>query len=80
MRQARTADALAAKIRALLAGQGPDVQGAAIADLTAIWLAGHIVSGNVAATAGLRAEMFKMHEDLIWTLVAHYDERRHKDG
>jgi len=78
MSKARTADSLAAKIHVLLAGQGADVQGAAIADLTAIWLAGHIVSDNVAATAGLRAEMFKMHEDLIWTLVAHYDDRRRK--
>ena len=33
--------ALIESIKPLLAGRSPDVQGAVLADLTAIWLAGH---------------------------------------
>jgi hypothetical protein len=33
--------ALVKLIEPMLAGQGPEVQAAALADLTAIWLAGH---------------------------------------
>ena len=39
--RAQQISALVKKIRPILAGQAPDVQGGALADLTAIWLAGH---------------------------------------
>lgn len=74
--QARIADELAAKIHRLLAGKGPEVQGAAIADLTAIWLHGHLVLGDPAATDKIRREIFEHQCQLIWQLVEHYDQRR----
>ena len=33
--------ALSKQIKPLLAGQGPDLQAAALADLVSVWLAGH---------------------------------------
>jgi hypothetical protein len=59
----RTRDvvALIDAIRPLLAGHGPDIQGAVLADLLAIWLAGHHVPGNAAATRTLRADLLADH-------------------
>jgi len=76
VRHARIADELAAQIHRLLAGQGPEVQGAAIADLAAIWLAGHLVLGKPDATATMRRELFDAHCRAVWELVEHYDARR----
>lgn len=79
-RQAKIADELAAKIHALLAGHSPEVQGAAIADLCAIWLSGHVLLGNRAevktATARMRRALFEAHCAAIWDLVDHYDQKR----
>jgi hypothetical protein len=79
-RQARIADELAAKIHALLAGQESGVQGAAIADLAAIWLAGHIVGTaqfhDPGKTAALRREVWEAHCRAVWEFVEHYDRRR----
>jgi hypothetical protein len=49
------------RIKPLLAGHSPDVQGAVVADLTAIWLAGHHVEGNAKATRSMRAELLAFH-------------------
>jgi hypothetical protein len=43
-------------IRPLLAGEPPSIQGAVIADLLAIWLAGHFAGDND-ATAMMREKM-----------------------
>jgi hypothetical protein len=48
-------------IRPILAGEHPAVQGATLADLTAIWLAGH--------PAELRVELLMMHVHKVCELV-----------
>jgi hypothetical protein len=53
--------AIVEQIRPLLAGKAPEVQGAALADLLAIWLAGHHVEGNANATRKMRADLMAMH-------------------
>jgi hypothetical protein len=74
-RRARIADDLAAKIHQLLAGAGPEMQGAAIADLTAIWLAGHHGT-TLTWTTALRRGLWEAHCRYVWELVEHYDARR----
>jgi hypothetical protein len=59
-----------AHIWPLLAGHAPEVQGAALADLLAIWLAGHHVAGDEYATRSLRAELLAMHCAAVRTLTA----------
>jgi hypothetical protein len=54
---ARRAMRLAGKLARQLKGKGSKVQGAALADLTAIWLASHVVPGDPAGTERLRANM-----------------------
>jgi hypothetical protein len=55
-------------IRPLLAGKPAPVQGAALADLLAIWLAGHW-AGNRAETARLRADLLKAHVATVRKLI-----------
>lgn len=57
MSQPRAIQELVARIRPILTGREPSVQSAVIADLLAIWLAGHFVPGNPAATRDLRASL-----------------------
>lgn len=40
-----------------LAGQPPELQGAVLGDLVAIWLAGHVVLGDPEGTEQLRREL-----------------------
>jgi len=61
--------ALVALIRPLLAGKSPPVQGAVLADLLAIWLAGHHVPGNPAATQSQRAELLAQQLKAVAQLV-----------
>jgi len=45
----------------LLHGQPPEVVGAALADLLAIWLAGHVVLGDEKATEAARERRLAEH-------------------
>lgn len=54
-------DALVERIRPILAGNHPAVQGAVLADLLAIWLAGH--------PAELRHELLTMHDATVRKLI-----------
>jgi hypothetical protein len=74
--EVRAAEALAAQIAPLLAGKGSGVQGAALADLAAIWLSGHMILNDPGATTELRRELFDHHCRAVWDLVEHYDGRR----
>jgi hypothetical protein len=49
------------RIRPLLAGYPAEMQGAALADLLAIWLAGHYVEGDAVATRTLRSDLLADH-------------------
>lgn len=48
---------LVERVRPLFAGQHPAVIGAALADLTAIWLGGHVVRGDPEETDALRGRL-----------------------
>jgi hypothetical protein len=58
---ARAVTQLVERIRPLLAGKDPEVQGCALNDLVAIWVAGHGVWDDPAETARLREELIDMH-------------------
>ena len=61
-------------IRPLLAGKPAPVQGAALADLLATWLAGHY-SDTPALTAKLRATLLRNHNAMVRRLI-HENEVR----
>jgi hypothetical protein len=58
-------------MRPLLAGKSASVQGAALADLLAMWLAGHISRGDPegAETKRIREEMLELHLAAVRALI-----------
>ena len=58
------ARAVQEKIRPLLAGKGPEIQGAVLSDLVAIFIASHYQHGD-----GMMKKMLSMHIDLVRKLV-----------
>jgi len=66
------ADALLDLIKPLLAGQSPEVQGAVINDLAAIWIAGHRVPGDRGEGDRMRDELLELHAEHVRELVAMY--------
>lgn len=61
MTDAEAITRLVERIKPILAHQAPAIQGAALADCLAIWLAGHHVPGDEDATRTMRAELLAMH-------------------
>jgi hypothetical protein len=57
-------------ISPVLRGRKPAVQGAVLADLLAIWLAGHQVEGDPEATLKLRGDILGTHLLMVEELVA----------
>jgi hypothetical protein len=49
------------RIRRVLAGRPPEMQGAILADCLALWLAGHHVEGDADATRKMREELLADH-------------------
>jgi hypothetical protein len=68
----RKVDPVVARIRLLLAGLGPEIQGAVLADLLAIFLAGH--------HPALREEVLAMTIDCARKLVAPNEAEIFSDG
>ena len=60
---------LVAAIRPMLAGRRPEVQSAALADLLAQWLAGHVMLGDPKQTRKKRKQMLKMHLVAVEALI-----------
>ena len=60
--------ALIAAISPLLAGHHPSAQGAALADLLATWLAGH-VADTLENSEALRRELLDLHVEKVRELV-----------
>jgi hypothetical protein len=58
------------RIKPLLAGHEPEVQGAVLADLLGLWLAGQQVEGDVEATRTLRARLLELHCEAVRNLCA----------
>jgi hypothetical protein len=59
---------LCAKIGQLLHGHSPQVQGAVLADLLAMWLAGH-TAGDPIANDELRGELLAAHINVVRELI-----------
>jgi hypothetical protein len=57
------------RIRPLLAGHSPEVQGAVLADLLAIFLAAHGVDDPDPAVEALREEILRLHIDAVRALI-----------
>jgi hypothetical protein len=57
-----------------LAGEPSMVQGAALGELVAKHIAGHVIPNNREATAKLRAEMLAMFVNLVESLIPLEDE------
>jgi hypothetical protein len=74
--QATSAMEIAAKLEPFfdaLRGKGPNVQGAVLAQLTARWLAGHVVPGSREETEAARQKIFEMHIAQTWELVSVFE-------
>jgi hypothetical protein len=71
---ADAAEALAKACYPILAGQGALVQGAALAELVARHLAGHVILGDPAKTKQLRAELLDEFVKTVRDLVPIIDE------
>ena len=53
----------------LLHGRSGQVQGAALADLLAMWLAGHLILGDPKKTKRLREEMIAAHLKTVRAMI-----------
>jgi hypothetical protein len=60
---------LVAAIRPLLRGKSAQVQGAALADLLAMWLAGHVIQGDPEETKRMRETMLELHLVAVRALI-----------
>lgn len=75
---------LAGQIKPILGGHRPEIQGAVLAELLSIFLAGHFVPGDEAETLKLRAKVLSLHYRLVLELTEinalrrpHEDFQRH---
>ena len=57
------------QMRPLLAGHPPPIQGAVLADLLAIWLAGHIIPNDQQQTDAMRVRVLKAHLAMVRGLL-----------
>lgn len=69
MGEAQEVEALVQRMRPLLAGRASQVQGAALADLLAIFVAGHIIKGDPGKTQAMRERLLTLHIDVVRQLV-----------
>ena len=56
-------------LRPLFVDKPKEVQGAALADLVSIWLAGHVVRGDPAATERWRNSILDLHVEVVRELT-----------
>lgn len=57
------------KIRPFLAGLPPELQGAILAELAAVWVAGHHIEGDVEATAEFRSDLLESYLSLVEEMI-----------
>jgi hypothetical protein len=60
-------EALVTAVRPLFAGKPPEVQGAALADLLALWIAGHVAHDP--ADKAFREELLELHLKTVRALI-----------
>jgi len=68
-KQLRLSEQLVAQIKPLLAGKDALEVAMALADLTALWIAGHAVINDEAKTLELRSSLFAAHCALVRDLT-----------
>jgi hypothetical protein len=75
-------ESIVESIKPLLAGREPEIQSAVIADLLAMWLAGHRLidpkkfsKRKVQELQRFREELLQGHIALVRTLAEHYDRK-----
>jgi hypothetical protein len=68
MRDAEVAAKIAERAKPIFAGHSPEVQGAVLADLLALWLAGH-QTGDSASNAQLRNLLLTAHIEAVRELI-----------
>ncbi len=61
--------ALANRIKPILANHRPEVQGAVLAELLSIWLAGHLIPGDEKETQAFREELLTTHCAMVRELT-----------
>jgi hypothetical protein len=61
--------ALVERVKPLFAGKAPEVQAGALADLLAMWLAGHLILDDPVATEKMRAELLDYHLGAVRDLI-----------
>jgi len=66
------ADALLDRISPILANASVEMQGAVLADLTAIWIAGHRVENDRAEGDHFREELLELHAKHVRELALMY--------
>lgn len=65
----KKATKVAERIYPMLRGIHPTVQGAIVADLVAMWIAGHVVEGDPKDTDRLRKFLMEQHIKLVVQLI-----------
>ena len=66
--------ALAAACGSILAREGPEIQGAALADMMAEFLRGHRIFGDDRSEREMREEVFRHWIETVRTLMLLYDK------
>jgi len=66
------ADALLDRISPILANASVEMQGAVLADLTAIWIAGHRIENDRVEGDRMRAELLELHARHVRELALMY--------
>lgn len=69
MNELADVEAIVRRARPALAGHPGPNQGAALADLLATWLAGHIIPGDPAETDALREDLLTRHIAAVRDLI-----------
>jgi hypothetical protein len=69
MMEAAAVGALVKAITPLLRGFPSEVQGAALADLLAMWLAGHLILGDPKKTEAYRESVLELHLEAVRQLI-----------
>ena len=77
--RALASQAIANRIAGILAGLPCEVQGAALADIVACWIAGHVGAPDGRPLANYRVEILTEFIELVGALVPFHD-RRTRDG
>lgn len=77
-------EALAGALGELLHGEDPRVVGGALADVLAMYIAGHVVFGNAEATMRVRTAALALHIDIVQSLIpvnaADIEQRMRKEA